>query len=294
MKINDFSLWTALVTPLTPSLTVDFKSLKNLIFEQNDAKNGLLILGSTAEALNLSTEVKKSIVEFTLSLDLDVPVMIGIGGHDLISQKKWLSWLETHNKIDAYLMVTPIYAKPGEAGQYLWFKNLMDQSTKPVMLYNVPGRSGTELSFSAVEKLKNHKNFWAIKEASGSVLKMQQYLKSCGHSKVFCGDDGLLLDFTNAGACGLVSVASNTWPKQTNLYVEKCLNNSLASTDVWTKAADSLFITSNPVPAKALLAFEKRISSDTMMPPLSRQDLKNLDLLKQSSENINKWYELNK
>jgi 4-hydroxy-tetrahydrodipicolinate synthase len=293
MNLNDYSLWTALVTPLTPGLEVDYKSLEKLVKEQCEAKNGLLVLGSTGEALNLDLETRKNIVNFVLELKPSSPLMIGFGGHALPDQQEWLKWLESKS-IDAYLMVTPIYAKPGSHGQYEWFKVLMDQSTKPVMLYNVPGRAGIELCFKAVSKLKNHKNFWAIKEASGSVAKMQQYLAASDNGRVFCGDDALLPEFTGAGSCGLVSVASNTWPAETNLYVEKCLDKTFDAKELWSRAANSLFVASNPIPAKALLASENRIAHDTMMPPLSRRDLNDLVVLKSSSEDIRNWYRLNK
>ena len=289
MNLDNYALWTALVTPMTPGLQVDYPSLKNLVQEQMDAKNGLLILGSTGEALNLDLQTRKDIVEFVLSLNPTVPVMIGVGGQELMAQKAWLSWLETKD-VHAYLMVTPIYSKPGDEGQYLWFKELMDSVSRPVMLYNVPGRASKELSFEAVRRLKDHPNFWSIKEASGSVDKMSQYYEACGKGKVFCGDDGLMASFANAGSCGLVSVASNTWPKETNKYVQDCLAKKLDDEAMWSAAADSLFIASNPVPAKALLAHEGRIKHDTMMPPLTRNDLKDMGKLISASENVRAWF----
>ena len=170
----------------------------------------------------------------------------------------------------------------------------MDSVSKPVMLYNVPGRAGKELSFKAVEKLKDHKNFWSIKEASGSVSKMKQYLQASGNAKVYCGDDGLMPEFAKAGSCGLVSVASNAWPEETNLYVKQAINNSIEAKELWQNAADSLFIASNPIPVKALIADEKRILHDTMMPPLSRAELKDLAVLRNSSKNIRDWFKNNK
>ncbi len=293
MNLNDYNLWTALVTPLTPGLQVDYPSLKKLIKEQQDAKNGLLILGSTGEALNLTLEDKKNIVEFTLEYNPKVPVMVGVGAHQLKEQIEWVKWLETKN-IHAYLMCTPIYAKPGDHGQYEWFKVLMDSVTKPVMLYNVPGRAGKELSFEAVRNLNTHPNFWAIKEASGSVEKMKKYLASAGAGKVYCGDDGLFPSFAAAGASGLVSVAGNTWPIETNKYVELTLSNKLGNDHPWAEASDSLFCASNPVPAKALLCIENRIAHDTMMPPLSTRDLRDPGLLIRSTEQIRNWYKQTK
>ena len=103
MNLENFNLWTALITPMTPGLKVDYHSLANIIKEQSDAKNALLILGSTGEALNLDLETRKSIVEFTLEQKPNVPVMVGVGGHDLNAQKAWINWLETKN-IEAYLI----------------------------------------------------------------------------------------------------------------------------------------------------------------------------------------------
>lgn len=289
MKLNDYPLWTALVTPFTPGGSIDYTSLKKLLNEQTSAKNALLILGSTGEALNIDTETKKNIIDFVLEQKPKVPVMVGISGHNLKETKKWMSWLETKD-VDAYLCVTPLYAKPGDEGQYLWFKELMDLSTKPVMLYNVPGRTGKELSLKAVQKLSSHKNFWAIKEASGDVKKFKEYLCASNNGKVFCGDDGLFFDFAQAGSCGLVSVASNVWPKQTNLYVEKSLNNTLKAKFLWSNAADSLFIASNPIPAKALLFSQKRIEHKTMMAPLHEDDLQDLNKILLADNKVNNWF----
>jgi len=289
MQLNNYPLWTALITPFKPGLSVDFDSLKNIIKEQDDAGNGHLVLGSTGEALNIDLETRKSIVEFVIGLSPKSPIMVGVGGHQLSDQVEWIKWLET-KKIDAYLMVTPIYSKPGDEGQYLWFKTLMDKVSRPVMLYNVPSRAGKELSFSAVKKLASHKNYWGIKEASGSAKIMKKYLDASGGKPVYCGDDGLLFDFVQNGSCGLISVASNTWPSETHLYVKQCLNKTFDAKEMWAKAANSLFIASNPIPAKALLCHEKRIAHDTMMPPLYRGDLTNMNLLVQSTANIRSWY----
>ena len=289
MKLNDYRLWTALITPFNEDLTVDYDSLKTILKEQESAKNGLLILGSTGEALNIDLETRKEIVRFVQEQNLKVPLMIGVGGHQFSATKAWVQWLETQ-PVDAYLMVTPIYAKPGDMGQYQWFKTLMDESTKPVMLYNVPGRAGKELSYRAVSMLSGHRNFWAIKEASGSELKFREYLRAANGAPVFCGDDGLMPDFALAGSHGLVSVASNTWPAETNLYVEQCINKKFDAKELWTNAANALFLASNPTPAKRILKNEGRITNDKMMPPLTQDDLSDDSILTESSNAARDWY----
>lgn len=288
--MKDYTLWTALVTPFNRDLSVDYKSLEKLVREQEEANNGLLVLGSTGEALNIDLATRKKIVQFILELNPKVPVMVGVGGHQLEETKNWVNWLEQFN-FAAYLMVTPLYAKPGDEGQYHWFKSLMDIASKPVMLYNVPGRTGKDLSFSAVERLKNHRNFWAIKEASGSVETFKKYRQACDNQQVFCGDDGLYPAFANAGSCGLVSVASNVWPRETHEYVTRCLNKTFDAKALWERAANSLFSASNPIPAKRLLWEEKRISNKTMMPPLHAQDLDSSDGVVNASKNIRDWYQ---
>jgi 4-hydroxy-tetrahydrodipicolinate synthase len=133
------------------------------------------------------------------------------------------------------------------------------------MLYNVPGRTAVALSTEAVKRLNTHKNFWAIKEASGSVDKFKEYLAAAGGKGVFCGDDALMPEFSNAGSAGLVSVASNAWPKATHLYVEQCLNKTIKEKDMWARASNSLFVCSNPVPVKRLLSHEDMLSSSPVL-----------------------------
>jgi 4-hydroxy-tetrahydrodipicolinate synthase len=290
MNFNNFPLWTALITPFNNDLTVDYISLKKLIKEQNDANNGILILGSTGEALNICLEDRKEIINFISKIDLNVPVMAGVGGSELAATTSWINFLETKN-IDAYLLVTPHYAKPGDEGQYHWFKTLMDTSTRACMLYNVPGRTGTSLSLIAVSKLKDHVNFWAIKEASGSVEKFKEYLVASGNGFVYCGDDALFPEFCEAGAGGLISVVSNVWPLATQLYVKQNLAKSFADHKLWQNASATMFLASNPVPAKAILQEQNRIINNTMMPPLSADDLVDLKLIHDANTKINNWYQ---
>ncbi|HXH73607.1 MAG TPA: 4-hydroxy-tetrahydrodipicolinate synthase [Bacteriovoracaceae bacterium] len=289
MDPKSYSLWTAVVTPVLENGAVDFLSLTTLIKQQEEARNGLLILGSTAEALNLNLATRKSIIEHVISLKPTCPIMVGVGGHLLEEQTDWVKYLETLS-IHAYLLVTPLYAKPGAKGQTQWFKALMDAVTRPVMLYNVPGRTAIPMAVAAVEALHTHKNFWAIKEASGSVDRMKEYLKAAGGKPVYCGDDALMPEFAQAGSTGLVSVASNAWPKETHLYVEQCLNKTFDAKELWTKAANSLFVASNPVPVKRLLAERGDIKTARMIAPLSHEDMVSAAPVMEAQVAIEKWY----
>jgi len=289
MDPKSYALWTAVVTPLLENGSVDFESLTKLIRQQEEAKIGLLVLGSTAEALNLTLPTRKKIVEHVAGLKPSSPIMVGVGGSLLEEQLEWIKWLEKQN-IHAYLMVTPHYAKPGPIGQTNWFKALMDAATKPVMLYNVPGRAAAPLALEAVSSLSTHKNFWSVKEASGSVEKFKEYLKASGGHPVYCGDDALMPEFAAAGASGLVSVASNVWPKETQVYVKQCLDKTFDAKELWAKASNSLFLASNPVPVKRLLAERGDIKTAQMLPPLSHADLKSALPLIEANNAIARWY----
>ena len=290
LNLDQTIVWTALITPLKSSGEVDYDSLLTLLKQQEKASHGILILGSTGEALNLSKEEKTRILEFLFKQNLNVPIMCGVPGVHLPTTLEWIKTLETY-PIDAYLMVTPLYSKPGDLGQYRWFKTLLDASTKPSVLYNVPSRAGMPLSLNAIEKLKNHPLFWGIKEASGSLEEFKKYRKTAPDKKVYSGDDAMMSDFAKEGAQGLISVASNSWPQATGHYVRKCLENRLTKEEasLWKKASDSLFKASNPVPVKRLLKEIALIESAHCKLPLHEEDLKNTDQLKEANNLVEKW-----
>lgn len=289
MNLSNYALWTAVITPLLENGEVDFDSLTRVVKAQVEAGNGLLILGSTAEALNLDLSSRKSIIEHVVKMKPTAPVMVGVGGNLLSEQKEWMSYLETL-PVHAYLLVTPHYAKPGPKGQFEWFKSLMDHSTRPCMLYNVPGRTAVPMSVEAVARLSDHKNFWAIKEASGSVERFREYLNAARGKGVFCGDDALMPDFANAGSCGLVSVASNAWPRETHLYVKQCLDKTFDAKELWTKASNALFVCSNPVPVKRLMFERGDIKTPKMMPPLSHEDMVSIAPVMEAQTLVSGWY----
>lgn len=291
MRLNEFKLWTALVTPLNNDGSIAIKDLKKMLKRQESAGNGIVILGSTGEALNLALEERKLVVQTTVAMKLKVPVMVGVAGHDHASVLDWLRFLEGVD-VDAYLMVTPIYSKPGAEGQYQWFKSLLDTVNRPSMLYNVPGRTACTLNTDAVTRLSTHKNFWAIKESGGSVESFISYSKSVTKGDIYCGDDPLLPDYVPFGSAGLVSVASNIWPKETHAYVDFALRNELNQKDlfIWKTAGNALFVASNPIPVKTILALEGQISSATVKLPLHQDDMKSQEVLIEASKMVRNWY----
>lgn len=290
MDLQATTLWTAIVTPFLEDGSLDREGFTNILKEQEEANNGILILGSTGEALNLTLTERKTVLAAAMECNLNVPLMVGVGGSNLTETKEWISYVETL-PIHALLLVTPLYAKPGDEGQYLWFKELLDTATKPCMLYNVPSRTGTSLSYRAVERLKDHQNFWAMKEASGSVEDFKKYRAAAPNIPIFSGDDAMTPLFCEHGCRGLVSVASNVWPKATAKYVQRCLDQLLSEEEIslWDACSSALFCASNPIPAKRLLAEEKRIATAELKLPLTRKDLSQAATLIEASLRINNW-----
>ncbi len=285
-------LWTAIVTPLTADGDLSLTDFETLLRMQESAGNGIVILGSTGEGLNLSEEERRRIVAFTCSLNLTVPVMCGVGGFDLPGTLTWLRYLETQH-LDAYLMVTPLYSKPGENGQYAWFSALLNTATRPCMLYNVPGRTGCQLNKEAVRRLASHPHFWAIKEASGSEEQFAAYVAAARDVLVFSGDDPMMGEYAPLGAHGLVSVAGNIWPDATRTYVELALAGELTPEDIalWKEASAALFIASNPVPVKTILMLDGHISTNTVKLPLHANDMPPSHPLSAISRRVRDWHE---
>lgn len=291
MTPEQVQLWTALITPLLPNDTVDFDSLTRLVKAQEEAGNGLLVLGSTAEALNLSSDEKEAIVQHVLGLKPKVPVMLGLGGFQLKETLAQLKHYEGLEGVHAYLMVTPLYAKPGRFGQTHWFETLMNASTRPCMLYNVPGRTAVPFHEDTLADLAAHPRFFAFKEASGNPEQFRRYSNIVKNQVLMMsGDDALCPEFAPFGLKGLVSVASNVWPMETQAYIQRVLNGKLTHAELWKDASNSLFSASNPIPVKALMASKGLISSPKMRAPLDERDMKQLDLAQAADRHIQEWY----
>ena len=292
LDIDNLTLWTALVTPMRENGDLDLEDLASLIHKQDDAGNGVLLLGSTGEGLALSEEDRQQVVKTAANLNIDVPLMVGAGGFNIREQVEWIEYCQQFD-IDMFLLVTPLYAKPNLKGQVEWFRALLEASSKPCMLYNVPSRTGVKMHPKVLSELDGHPNLFGLKEASGSIEEYQQFRKSAPALKTFSGDDALTPFFAMAGCDGLVSVASNVWPEATHRYVEECLaGNGPDLLPLWKECTDALFSASNPIPTKVLLHEMGWIKSPKLRLPLTRDDLQDLTLLKNAHERIQEWYEV--
>ena len=290
-QLDQYSLWTALVTPFDEQGAIDFVSMQALIEKQQAAGNAILILGSTGEALALSSDEKKQVVQFVSSLQLSIPVMVGVGGFRLPDQLEWIEFCQQQNNISCLLLVTPLYAKPAAKGQIIWFQTLLDKAQLSCMLYNIPSRTGVSLSPQVLTELKDHPNLWAIKEASGSLDDFHSYQSAAPNLAFYSGNDDLI----PMGSQGLVSVVANVWPEATKLYVAKNLAGQRdPSFSVWRDACQALFQVSNPIPVKTLLHKKQWIKSPTLRPPLTHEDIQDIEQLLKMDQAIENWFNQNK
>jgi len=283
------TLWTAIVTPLDLNGKIDFESFEGLLRKQERSGNGIVLLGSTGEGMALSRAEKESVLKFAQNARLAVPCISGVPGHQLEEALDWIRFAKTCG-IKGFLAVTPYYAKPGIQGQINWFKSILDEAGLPVMLYNVPSRTGIRLAPQVLMGLKAHPHLWALKESSGSVDSFKEYQLANPTMSFFCGDDGLIPEFAKAGAVGLVSVASNVWPEATRKVVELSLAKKADEfTPLWKECTDALFLASNPIPTKWLHHHLGEIKTASLKAPLELADLKAYDQVKAAHLKIQSW-----
>lgn len=289
--VKETRLWTALVTPMNRDGEIDYDSLERLVGKQEEAGNGVLLLGSTGEGLALSDEEKHSVVRFVSELGPDIPLMVGVGGFNLESQRSWIAACNGLS-IHAFLLVAPLYSKPGPAGMQAWFEALLEESDQPCMLYNIPSRTGVRIPPGVVANLATHSRMWSLKEASGSADEYRAFREAAPTVELFSGDDAHLPIYTEIGCSGLVSVAANVWPEETSRYVDLTLDGESESfRGLWERASEALFFASNPIPAKTLLLEKGWISTATLRLPLLREDLTDMEPLLNADRDIRKWYQ---
>ncbi|MFH5834787.1 4-hydroxy-tetrahydrodipicolinate synthase [Proteiniclasticum sp. C24MP] len=256
------SLWigagVALITPFKNG-EIDYASLKRLIeWQIEEGTDALIMAGTTGESATMSKEEKLALFSFTVDLVQGrVPVIAGTGSNctsDTIS----LSVEAERIGVDGLLLVTPYYNKPSQRGLYAHYKAVADAVKLPVILYNVPGRTSVDLLPETVVKLAEISNIVGLKEASGEPDRAAVILQEVKENfRVYSGNDNEIYDFMAKGAHGVISVLSNVVPKAVHEmvydYVEGRAEKSLASQRAYENLTSSLFMETNPVPAKEAL-----------------------------------------
>lgn len=268
----------AIITPFKKNKEVDFDALGNLI--DHIIKSGVeyvVTLGTTGETPTLSKKEQQEIVKFTLEKIGDrVPTVIGIGGNNTSKVIESFSDF-SFDKITAVLSSSPNYNKPSQEGIYQHYGAIANASPKPVILYNVPGRTGSNITAETTVRLaQDFKNIVGIKEASGNMVQCMHILKNAPEDFLFVsGDDHVSLPLMACGSVGVISVAANCFPKDFSDMIRFALRNDFQNAQKLhyklLEGYDLLFAENNPAGVKAFLYEMKMIENELRLPlvPLS-------------------------
>ena len=251
---------TALITPFLPDGRLDEPALRRLLAMQTAAKmDALVLLGTTGEPCTLSMDERERIIEIGLECTgSSIPVIVGTGSNDT---RRAIEYARQAQRLGAagQLSVTPYYNKCTQAGLIAHYTAAADTLPCPVIVYNVPSRTGVDVSVETCRVLAGHPNIGGIKEASGSVPKAAHILDACGDElPVWSGNDDLTVPLLSLGAKGVISVLSNVRPKRTLQMVRACQAGDYAAAGrmqvALTPLIDALFSEINPIPVKQALS----------------------------------------
>lgn len=250
---------TAMVTPMAQE-GVDYEALGRFIdFQLASGINALVAVGTTGESATLTPEERKKVISFTIDRVAGrVPVIAGTGTNNTLHAIDY-SVSAAQAGADALLVVTPYYNKATQNGLIAHFTAIADKVDKPIILYNVPSRTGCNLLPATVEKLAEHPNVAAIKEASGNMSQVVELFARCGDKiDVYSGEDGLTVPMLAMGGMGTISVLSNVIPKgaveMTDAFFAGDLRKAAALQCRYLDLINLLFCEVNPIPAKAAIS----------------------------------------
>lgn len=272
-QINLRGMGVALITPFNEDETIDFPALARLVeYQIQNGIDYLVVLGTTAETPTLTEEEKAQVRSFVIEKVAGrVPIVMGLGGNNT---RAIVDSLKTQNfdGVDAILSVVPYYNKPSQEGIYQHYKAIAQATKLPVILYNVPGRTGVNMTAGTTLRLaRDFDNIVAIKEASGNITQMDDIIKNKpADFMVISGDDGITFPLITLGAVGVISVIGNAFPREFSRMVRLALNGDYASALTihhrFTELFSLLFVDGNPAGVKCLLHAMGYIQNQLRLP----------------------------
>lgn len=286
---------TALVTPMNTDGSVNYTALENLVEEQiSKGIDALVICGTTGESSTLDHDEHVKVLEVaTKKANKRVPIIAGTGSNDTNYAVKLCNDAEKVG-VDAFLMVTPYYNKTSQHGLVAHYTYIADRVNKPIILYNVPSRTGVNIKPETYKALSAHPNIIATKEANGDIESVKKTIELCGDDLwVYSGNDDQIIDIVALGGKGVISVLSNIVPNDTHNIVAKYIDGdkegAKALADKYSELIRTLFIDVNPVPVKEamnMLGYDCGPLRLPLVPMLENtkaelvKALKDLDILK--------------
>jgi 4-hydroxy-tetrahydrodipicolinate synthase len=280
-KVNLKGLGVALITPFSEEGSVDFEALSRLLdYQLENGTDYIVALGTTAETPTLSKKEKEEIVRFIVKkTDGRVPVVMGVGGNNTALMVNELKTTDL-NGVSAVLSVTPYYNKPSQEGLFQHYCALSQASPLPLILYNVPGRTGVNMTAETTLRIARHcRNIIAVKEASGNLDQIKDIIEGAPEGfTVISGDDAVTTAVIEMGGAGVISVFGNAFPKEMAWLVKNALEGNAVNArrkmeDDFNALFHLMFVEGNPSGVKCLLYLKGMIKNLLRLPlvPVSEQ-----------------------
>jgi len=272
-QINLKGMGVALITPFKSDGNVDYIALARVVdYQLQNGTDYLVVLGTTAETSTLTLEEQKEILELVISkVNGQIPIVLGVGGNNTSAVVQKLK-TEKFDGVDAILSVVPYYNKPSQEGIYQHYKCIAEATDLPIVLYNVPGRTGVNMTAETTLRLAHElKNVVGIKEASGDMTQIGNIIKNKpADFQVISGDDGITFPLITFGAVGVISVIGNAFPKEFSRMVRLALagdyTHALTIHHNFTELFELLFVDGNPAGVKSMLSMMGYIENELRLP----------------------------
>ena len=263
-------VYTAIATPFNKNGGVDYGKFEALIEMQiRGGVSGILPVGTSGESPTLNMEEHSKVISTAVRVAAGRCKIMAGSGANCTAEAIELTKRAKEDGADCSLQVTPYYNKPTQEGLYRHFSTIADTCDLPIVLYNVPGRTGIPIAVDTIARLASNPNVLGVKEAGGSVDRVSEILDAC-ETSVMCGDDSLTVPMMSVGAKGVISVASNVIPAEMQALCDACEAGDFATALVihkkYYKLFRHLFIESNPIPVKAALAMMGLIEEEYRLP----------------------------
>lgn len=281
----------AIITPFKED-GVDFEKLKELLeWHVENKTDAIVICGTTGEASTMSENERKDAIKFTVDvINHRIPVIAGTGSNNTMASLEMSKWAESVG-VDGLLVITPYYNKTSQKGLFNHFKVINDGVKTPIIVYNVPSRTGMNVSPSMAKQLSELSNVVAIKEASGDISQIAKIKALCGDNlDIYSGNDDQIIPILSLGGIGVISVLANVIPKEVHdmceLYLSGKVKEALKLQIETLDLTNNLFIETNPIPVKTALNI-MGFNVGHLRLPLCEMEEGNFQKLKQALKNYN-------
>lgn len=281
----------AIITPMNADGSINYDGFaENIEYQIANGTDAIIVCGTTGEASTMTDEEHIECIRFAVEKTAGrIPVIAGTGSNDTKYAVE-LSKIAQEKGADGLLLVTPYYNKASQKGLIAHFTAIADAVDIPIILYNIPGRTGVSIDINTYKVLGQHKNIVAVKEASGNISYTSKLIAQCGDLlDVYSGNDDIIVPMMSIGAKGVISVVSNIIPKETHEITQLCLENNLAEASKlqmkYLELINNLFIEVNPIPVKEAMNQMKMASGPCRLPLCDMTD-EHIEILKNSMKKI--------